>query len=65
MNRVYGFIKPLIDAHTMGIVSVSDLIQECGFRIIIANNEISLAVQSLDSEVQQKKLAFGCKNYCK
>ena len=40
----FGFIKPLIDAHTLGITTVSQLLNDCGFKTFISNEEVSEAV---------------------
>jgi hypothetical protein len=37
---VFGLIKPAIDAHTLGIVSVGELIRSCGIRVVIADKKI-------------------------
>lgn len=45
-NAVFGFIRPVNDAHTLGISSISNLLEECGFKTIIANAEVSRAVSN-------------------
>lgn len=37
----YGFIKPAIDAHTIGINAVSELLRECGFNVTISPRNIA------------------------
>lgn len=44
---VFGFIKPLVDVHTMGIYTISNLLIDCGYHTIIANDEINEAVEHI------------------
>ena len=37
---VFGLIKPAIDAHTLGIVSVGELIRSCGIRVVVADRKV-------------------------
>ena len=39
-NEIFGFIRPEIDAHTLGISTVSKLVEDCGYRVIIADATI-------------------------
>jgi len=48
-ERVYGFLKSGIDAHTLGISHISQLLEECGFKILISNAEISSAVDKISN----------------
>ena len=47
-NDVFGFVKTSIDAHTMGIYTMANLLRDCGYKVIIANNEIGEAVENLN-----------------
>lgn len=40
-TEIFGFIKPSIDAHTLGISTISNLLRDCGYKAIISDNEIS------------------------
>ena len=57
MNIKYGFIKPAIDAHTMGIVSVSELLKECGYEVILADDDIEKAINEYKYEARRKVVA--------
>ncbi|MBD3413841.1 MAG: cobalamin-binding protein [Candidatus Aminicenantes bacterium] len=46
-QRIYGFLKSGLDAHTLGISHISQLLQECGFKTFISDSEISSAVDKL------------------
>ena len=39
-NEIFALVCPAIDAHTLGVSSVSQLIEDCGLNAIIANPEI-------------------------
>lgn len=45
--RVFGFVRPGIDAHTLGISYVAQLVRECGYTVHIADARICDAVQQL------------------
>jgi len=46
-ERTYGFLKSGIDAHTLGLTHISQLLEECGFKVHISNAEVSSAVDKL------------------
>ena len=46
-NEVFGFIRPDVDAHTLGVATVGKLLQECGYRVIIGDVHIAKAVNSV------------------
>lgn len=46
-KNIFGFIKPLVDVHTLGISTVSNLLRDCGYKVHIANDEINEAIQDI------------------
>ena len=46
-NDVFGFVKTKVDVHTMGIYTMANLLRECGYKVVIANDEIGEAVEQL------------------
>ena len=46
-NDVFGFVKPLVDVHTMGIYSFANLLRDCGYRVVMAPDEVNEAVQDI------------------
>lgn len=44
---VFGFIKPLVDVHTMGIYTIANLLRDCGYKVVIAKDNINEAVEHL------------------
>lgn len=46
-NDVIGFIRPSIDAHTLGINYAASLLEDCGYRVIIADRPVAEAVNQV------------------
>lgn len=44
---VFGFIKPLVDVHTMGIYTIANLLRDCGYKVVMAKDDINEAVEKL------------------
>ena len=43
----FGFIKPLVDVHTMGLYTMANLLRDCGYKVIIAKDDISEAAEKI------------------
>lgn len=41
---VFGFIRPEVDVHTLGISTVSKLLEDCGYEVVIGDAEIAKSV---------------------
>jgi len=41
-----GLAKTYFDAHTLGVSAIKELLTECGFKVIVANKEVSKAVSN-------------------
>lgn len=46
-NDTFGFIKTKVDVHTMGIYTMANLLRDCGYKVIIAKDEIGEAIENL------------------
>jgi len=46
-NEKFGFIRPRVDAHTLGIAVISNLLKECGYLVCIGDATISEAVDEI------------------
>lgn len=46
-NDIFGFIKPLVDVHTMGIFTMANLLRDCGYKVHIANDDVAEAVENI------------------
>lgn len=44
---IFGFIKPLVDVHTMGMFTIANLLRDCGYTVHIANDEINKAIENI------------------
>ncbi|MFA5644423.1 MAG: cobalamin-binding protein [Patescibacteria group bacterium] len=49
-NDVFGFVKPSLDAHVLGILNISKLITDCGFEALMASSKI---VKFLDQPTEE------------
>lgn len=43
-NEVFGFLKPIVDVHTLGISTISNLLRDCKYSTVIAPDEINKAL---------------------
>lgn len=46
-NDIFGFIKPLVDVHTMGIFTIANLLRDCGYKVLIAPENVCQAVEDI------------------
>ncbi len=53
-DRIYGLIKPAVDAHTLGIQTVAELLLSCGQSLVLAPAEIGAALDLYDHEVKRR-----------
>ena len=44
---IFGFVKPLVDVHTMGVYTIANLLMDCGYKVYIAKDDVNEAVQDL------------------
>jgi len=54
LNAKYGFIKPAIDAHTMGVNSAAELLKECGYEVVLADDVVAHAMNDYKYELRRK-----------
>ena len=48
-GEVFGFVRPAVDAHTLGISAVAQLLTDCGYEVVIADAEICAAADNPSS----------------
>lgn len=46
-NDVFGFVKPRVDVHTMGIYTIANLLRDCGYKVILAKDDVNEAIEKL------------------
>lgn len=39
-NDVFGLVRPAVDAHTLGLMSIATLLEDCGYRSVIAGADV-------------------------
>ncbi len=44
---VFGFVKPLVDIHTMGIYTIVNLLRDCGFKVVVAKDDVNEAIENV------------------
>jgi hypothetical protein len=45
LGDVVGLVHPFVDAHTLGLSSVAQLLEDCGYRAILAGEDVCHAVE--------------------
>lgn len=55
-HEVFGLIKPAVDAHTLGLNVVADLLRDCGYRVVLADAALGRALDALDVPAQRAAL---------
>ncbi|NMC83506.1 MAG: cobalamin B12-binding domain-containing protein, partial [Armatimonadetes bacterium] len=45
---VFGLVRPSVDVHTLGISLIADLLRDCGYRVVIADEQVCEACNTLD-----------------
>lgn len=55
-NEKYGFIKPALDVHTLGINSAAELLRDCGYDVIIADFRVEKAICDYKCEMRRKEV---------
>ena len=43
-NDVFGFVKPRVDVHTMGIYTIANRVRDCGYKVILAKDDVNEAI---------------------
>ena len=46
-DDVFGFVKPLVDVHTMGIYTIVNLLRDCGYTVHMAGDDINEALENI------------------
>lgn len=42
---IFGFLKTEMDAHTMGLANMANLLRACGYKVVIADNDVMRAAE--------------------
>lgn len=49
-DPIFGLVKTKIDVHTLGITTISNLLEDCGYKTFISTPKISEAIENLKIE---------------
>lgn len=52
----FALIKPILDAHTLGINAMAELLRECGYSIVVGDEKIENIMNDIKYEANQHKL---------
>lgn len=55
-QEVYGFLKPNIDAHALGITHIAQLLKDCGIVAIIGDENVAKALTQYDNPLATSDL---------
>lgn len=55
-SDIFAFIKPSLDAHTLGMNSAVELLRDCNYEVIIGNEIIARAMNDIRYQINQKIL---------
>ena len=55
-NEIFGLIKTLVDAHTMGIHAAAALLRDCGYHVLISPKSVEYAMERIEAKSAQKTL---------
>ena len=54
MAEVYGMMKTMLDAHTMGVHAATALLRDCGFTVEVAPPIVQHALDGISAESNQQ-----------
>lgn len=46
-SDIFGFVKPYVDVHTMGIYTIANLLRDCGLKVLMADDTINHALENI------------------
>lgn len=46
-TTVFGFIKPEVDVHTLGLSTMANILRDCGLEVVVAPPEVMKAVEDI------------------
>lgn len=55
-NDVFGFIKPYLDAHTLGLNTIVELIKDCGYKTVIGDEDTCIALNNIKNPRNSEKI---------
>lgn len=61
-TEIFGFIKPSLDVHTLGVNSAAELLRDCGYTVVVAGNKINSAMNDFRYEKNRKTILEWIQN---
>ncbi|MGP6147025.1 hypothetical protein [Jeotgalibaca sp. A122] len=55
-NEVFAYLKPSLDAHTLGVNAAAELLRSCGYEVITGDTQISSILNDIRYQSNQEKL---------
>ena len=46
-DDIFGFVKPLVDVHTMGVFTIANLLRDCGYTVHLAGDDVNEALENI------------------
>lgn len=46
-DTIFGFLKPEIDVHILGMSTMASILRECGFKVVVAPTDVMKAVEDV------------------
>ncbi len=56
MAERVGLVKPAVDAHTLGINSLAELLRDCGYEVVLGPAEVAAALDDIKYQAQRRKV---------
>ena len=56
VRDVFAFIKPFSDVHTLGVNAIAELLKDCGYDVVVADEEIENIVNDIRFESNQRRI---------
>jgi len=47
-STIFGFIKPEVDVHILGMSTMANILRDCGFKVVFAPDEVMRAVEDIN-----------------
>lgn len=57
MGERFALLKPAVDAHTLGLNSLSESLKSCGYEVVLAPPDIAQALDGVKYQAQRRKVA--------
>lgn len=55
-NEVFAYLKPSLDAHTLGVNAAAELLRSCGYEVVTGDVDISQVLNDIRYQTNQEKL---------